>query len=176
MKLNLGCGNKKRKGYLNCDISEEVHPDKIIDLRKRLPFKEDSIEEVYLSHILEHFLEPLRILKEIYRVCENSAKVIIRVPFFSHESAFSMLDHKHFFSWTSFDALEKGHKCHWQSVGNFRILRKKLIWRKSLKIFEIFFNITPFFTRVYQEFFCWIFPAKEVYIELEVIKEGYGKD
>jgi len=166
MKLHLGCGYDKKEGYLNCDISKDVKPDKIVDMNRKLPFRDSSVDEILMNHVLEHFHEPLKILKELHRICKDGAKIKIKVPYFSSESAFSMLDHYHQFSWTSFDALDAKHPCHWQSVGNFKILKKKLIWRKQLAFFS-FFNLFP---RVYQEIFCWIFPAKELYAELEVLK------
>lgn len=166
MKLNLGCGNDKKEGYINCDISSDVKPDLCFDLNNGIPLKDNSVEEIYMSHVLEHFREPLKTLKEIYRVCRNGAVVKIKVPYFSHESAYSMLDHYHRFTYTSFDALLKGHPCHWQSVGNFFTIRKRLRWRKPLFFFELF-NFCP---RVYQELFCWAFPAKELEVELEVKK------
>ncbi len=166
-KLNLGCGNYKKEGYINCDISFDVNPDMCFDLNKGIPIENNSVEEAYMSHVLEHFHEPIEILKEIYRVCKNRAIIKIKVPYFSHESAFSMLDHYHQFTWTSFDALEKEHICHWQSVGNFKITKKILRWRKIFKPLELLFNLFP---RLYQELFCWIFPAKELEIELEVVK------
>ncbi|MGY4884211.1 MAG: class I SAM-dependent methyltransferase [Nanobdellota archaeon] len=167
IKLNLGCGRDNLKGYINCDWSDEVGADKIMDLNKRFPFKDNYADEILLSHVLEHFHEPLKILKEVYRVCKDGAIVTIRVPYFSHESAFSMLDHYHQFTWTSFDGLEENHACHWQSVGNFKTVDKKLVWRKQL-FFLSFFNLFP---RVYQELFCWIFPARELHIKLKAVKE-----
>ncbi|MCH8945295.1 MAG: hypothetical protein IIA85_00010 [Nanoarchaeota archaeon] len=44
-KLNLGCGFNKIDGYLNCDVSNEVKPDKLVDLNKKLPFKDNSVEK-----------------------------------------------------------------------------------------------------------------------------------
>ena len=166
LKLNLGCGFGKKEGYLNCDWSEDVSPDKIVNLNKRLPFDGNSVDEILLSHVLEHFQDPLKLIKEFYRVCKNKAIIKIYVPYFSHESAFSMLDHYHRFTWTSFDALEKGHPCHWQSVGSFVILKKNLRLRRQMRLFS-FFNLFP---RLYQDVFCWIFPAKELYVELQVLK------
>lgn len=167
MKIHLGCGKDYRKGYVNCDISKEVNPDRIVNLEKKLPFKDSSVDEVLMNHVLEHTIKPIEVMKEIYRICENGALVDISVPYFSSESAFSQIDHYSFFSWTTFDCLDKNHFGHWQGVGNFKTVYKKLRWRKQLKIFELIFNKFP---RVYQELFCWIFPAKDLHIKLRVIK------
>lgn len=170
--LVLGCGYKKREStkeikWINCDISAEVKPDVVCDITKKLPFKDNSVDEIFISHVLEHTREPVKVLKEFYRVCKNNALIEIRVPYFSSESAFSNLTHKSFFTWTSFDFLEPDHSCHWQGVGNFEIISKKLKWRKIFKPLELLFNMFP---RIYQELFCWWFPAKELRIKLRVVK------
>ena len=82
-----------------------------------------------------------------------------------------MLDHYHQFTYTSFDALEESHTCHWQSIGNFKIISKKLKWRKLFYPLELFFNLHPIITRIYQELFPYIFPAKELRIKLKVVKK-----
>ncbi len=167
MKLNLGCGPNKKEGYLNCDISKEVNPDKIVDLEKKLPFKDNSVEEIFASHVLEHIKNLLPLFSEFYRICKNGAILKIKVPYFSHESAFSNMTHVRFFTWTTFDFLDEKHSEHWQGVGNFKIIKKKLRWRKQLKFLEYIFGKFP---RIYQELFCWWFPAKELVVELKVIK------
>ncbi|HNV01502.1 MAG TPA: methyltransferase domain-containing protein [archaeon] len=167
MKLHVGCGFDKLEGYINCDFSKEVKPDKNFDITKKWPFKNNQVTEIIMNHTLEHTQKPIDVMKEMYRICKNEAIIKIRVPYFSSESAFSMMDHYSFYSYTTFDFLEENHPCHWQGVGNFKIIQKKLIWRKELKIFEFIFGRFP---RIYQELFCWIFPAKELYIELKVIK------
>ncbi len=168
MKLNLGCGMKKLKGFVNCDISKEVKPDKVVDITKKLPFKNNSVEEVLMSHILEHTQKPIEVMKEIYRVCKRNAIIRIYVPYFSCEAAFSMMDHYSFFSWTTFDCLDKNHVNHWQGIGNFKTMKKKLLWRRQLRLFQRLFNLFP---RVYQELFCWWFPAKDLYVVLKVVKD-----
>jgi predicted SAM-dependent methyltransferase len=166
IKINLGCGPNKLKGFVNCDWSKEMGADKVFDMNKiPWPFKDNSVSEVLMSHVLEHFHEPIKILKEIYRISQNGARIRINVPYFSHESSFSMLDHYHHFTWTSFDALEKRHPCHWQSVGNFKIVKKKL--RSRFLGEKTIFNLFP---RLYQEYLCWIFPVQGMYIELRVVK------
>jgi len=167
MKLHLGCGRDYRKGYINCDISPEVNPDKIVDLEKPLDFEDDSIEEIMINHVLEHIHDIMFVLKEFYRVCKNGAIINIQVPYFSHESAFSTMTHVRFFTWTSFDFLDAENPRHYDAVGNFKTVWKKLKWRRIFKPLELLFNISP---RVYQELFPWIFPAKELHIKLRVIK------
>ncbi|MCL5730045.1 MAG: class I SAM-dependent methyltransferase [Candidatus Pacearchaeota archaeon] len=102
MKLNLGCGNYKREGYVNCDVSEEVKPDKIIDLEKKLPFKEDTITDVYSRHTLEHIGNFIQLMEEIWRVCKNGARIEIIVPYFAHPGAFWDPTHKRFFTLRTF--------------------------------------------------------------------------
>lgn len=65
MKLHLGCGQKYLKGYLNIDFPLSKHSiqnksvaDKHINLLK-LNYPEDSIEEIRLHHVFEHFTRPI---------------------------------------------------------------------------------------------------------------------
>ena len=170
MKIHLGCGKNKKKGYVNCDISKEVNPDKIVNIEKRMPFKSSSVEEVIAEHVIEHSKEPIKVMKEIYRICKDGAIIKIKVPYFSHESAFSQIDHYSFFSLTTFDCLDKDHFGSWQGVGDFKTIKKKLKWRKGLGIFTKFFNLNYGIMRLYQEVLCWIIPAKELEVWLKIRK------
>lgn len=38
VKINLGCGNEYKKGWINVDFNKEVKADICADLSKRLPF------------------------------------------------------------------------------------------------------------------------------------------
>ena len=82
MKLHLGCGKNKLDGYINCDISSEVKPDKIVNLEKRLPFKNNSVDEIYSSHSLEHCSMNAvpAMLKDWNRVLKENGKIHVIVP------------------------------------------------------------------------------------------------
>lgn len=80
-KINLGCGKFKLEGFVNIDIDKSVNPNLVCDIRK-LPFEDDSIEEIYAGHIIEHFTieDARKVLSECLRVLEPQGKIGIVVP------------------------------------------------------------------------------------------------
>lgn len=169
MKLHLGCGRDYKKGYVNCDISQEINPDKIVDLEKPLDFKDNSVDEIIINHTLEHIKDIFALLKEIYRICENNAIIKIRVPYFASESAFSTITHIRFFSLTTFDVLDKDNPRSYDAPDvNMKVIRKQLHWSKIFFFMELL-NTFPKLLRIYQEI-PYLFPARELEIELRVIK------
>jgi predicted SAM-dependent methyltransferase len=80
--LNFGCGPAFHPEWVNID-SSTVFPDVIKhDLRRGLPFADESFDAVYGSHVLEH-LEPdaaARLLRECHRVLRPEGIVRIVVP------------------------------------------------------------------------------------------------
>lgn len=101
-KLNLGCGARKKAGFLNLDISDEFSPDIICDLEKGVPFKDDSIDEIRASHVLEHLRDTIFVMNEIWRVCKNNAIVHIEVPHQASMMAFADPTHQRVFNEESF--------------------------------------------------------------------------
>jgi predicted SAM-dependent methyltransferase len=79
-KIEIGCGSIKRKGWLTLDY--RPGPDVIWDLTRPLPFKDNSFEEIYSSHVLEHFTYPqlIFLFKELHRILMPSGKMSICVP------------------------------------------------------------------------------------------------
>ena len=57
-KLNLGCGQNILKDYVNLDAMKLDGVDVIHDLEKfPWPFKDNTFDEVYTSHTLEHLTD-----------------------------------------------------------------------------------------------------------------------
>ena len=83
MKLNLGSGNSKREGYTNIDICSLNNVDIVHDLEQiPYPFENDSADEIYMSHSLEHISmhKVQSVLKECYRILQKDKHLIIIVP------------------------------------------------------------------------------------------------
>ena len=89
MKLNLGCHNWKLSGFTNVDIDPERRPDVVADVRS-LPFDDESVDEIYAGHIIEHLSieESALALNEWKRVLKPGGTITITVPDF--EKAYDM--------------------------------------------------------------------------------------
>ena len=81
MKINLGCCDEPMEGYLNVDLNPLV-PGTLPADAMFLPFKDNSIDEVLASHLLEHFKiwDVKSALAEWYRVLKPDGIVHIIVP------------------------------------------------------------------------------------------------
>jgi len=53
LKLNLGSGPEKKEGYVNVDVMDGA--DLVHDLTNPLPYPSESVDEIFASHIIEHF-------------------------------------------------------------------------------------------------------------------------
>ena len=83
LKLNLGCGSKILEGYVNVD--KFGNPDQKVDLEVfPWPWKDNSVKEIILSHVLEHLGKDtdifLKIMQELYRISSKKAIIHINVP------------------------------------------------------------------------------------------------
>src|SRR5438045_2147683 len=95
-KLDLGCGPKKRAGYIGVDVTHYPGVDHIVDMNTQpLPFEDSSVSHVFSSHCLEHLREPMQFFREIARVAEEGAEVEIWTPYAFSNGAF-MFSHLQF--------------------------------------------------------------------------------
>lgn len=90
MRLNLGCGHDKKDGWHNVDKFAEVKPDEVADLEQLpWPWRDSSVEEVLLKHVLEHLGARtevyLGIVQELWRISQPGALIRIVVPHPRHD-------------------------------------------------------------------------------------------
>lgn len=104
IKLDLGCGARKRPGFIGVDIRLLPGVDVVHDLRNfPYPYPDNSVDEILMDNVIEHFEEPIRIMEEIYRITKNGSKICIFTPYFRSHYAFNDPTHRHFFGVSSFD-------------------------------------------------------------------------
>lgn len=79
MKINIGCNDLPLKDFVNIDFDPSVNPDLVADATK-LPYEDETVDEIYAGHLLEHFALNEYVLKEWYRVLKTGGKITITVP------------------------------------------------------------------------------------------------
>jgi len=86
MKLNLGSGETNKPDYVNVDMCGE--PDLVCDLSCfPWPWEDNSVDEVYSCHFLEHVQDFERTILEIHRILKPAGIIHFRVPHFRNPLA-----------------------------------------------------------------------------------------
>lgn len=103
-KLNLGCGQAHKPGYINADF---VPPyDLKVDVRHGLPFSDKTLELIEADNLMEHLEndEFIFLLNECHRVLVDEGRLWFRVPDALNWPDGAMGDptHKRFFTPRSF--------------------------------------------------------------------------
>lgn len=174
MKLHLGCGNDYKEGYVNCDVTNKVKVDKIVDLEKPLSmFKDNSVDEIVCNHVLEHIKNLIPLMHELYRVCKKDAVIKIKTPFYSAWGQFNDPTHVRFFTPYTFDYFNKNNYSHEvnceRDMFNIKVKLNFGIG-KSSKLNWLFNPLINLNHKFYCRFFAWIFPCAEIEYQLNVLK------
>ncbi|MBM3234369.1 hypothetical protein FJZ19_04735 [Candidatus Pacearchaeota archaeon] len=171
LKLNLGCGENILTGCINIDKISLPSVDLILDLEKTpLPFKENSVSEIRCSHILEHIVNFLPLMEELYRICKPHAIIYVSAPYFRYEGAYRDPTHVRFFTEHSFDYFQAGVKFSHYSQARFKVRKIYLRNHFISSIKNLHKKIIRFlpFKRLLNIFLWNIY--SEINYELEVIK------
>jgi len=171
--LELGCGlNKVKKDSVGVDISTLSDADVIMDIDDPpWPFDSGSFDEILCLHVFEHLNNRLAVIEEIHRVLVPGGRVIISGPHFSSVTFWNDITHRFPFSFRMFDFLEPDAKIDQQYTPvKFHILNCKIVFYSQQKIL---FPLTWFFARfpkLWEKFFVYVFPARQVEFVLEAVK------
>ena len=80
--LNLACGNRYHKDWINIDFHSSSKFVKKVNILKGLPYKDNYFDVVYSSHFIEHlsFEQVKKVITEIKRVLKPEGIIRIVVP------------------------------------------------------------------------------------------------
>lgn len=96
LKLDLGCGNNPREGFTGVDRRKFPKVDIVADLLDPWPWADGSVQEINMSHFLEHFTgtQRVHIFNEMYRVLTLGGKATIRTPYWASNRAYGDFTHQ----------------------------------------------------------------------------------
>jgi hypothetical protein len=109
MKLDLACGKNKQKGFKGVDIIPGPEIDFVWDLEKFPwePFADDSAEEIHCGRYIGYAPDLIKFMDEIWRICQDDAKVTILTPYITSVAAWSNPKFHHVLCESSFNYFNK---------------------------------------------------------------------
>ena len=98
-KLNFGCGNEIKKGWVNVDIQKRKGIDKSFNFEEYpYPFKNNTFDYVLIDNVIEHIKNPHCVIRELWRICKKNAIIEIIVPYYNSYYAHADPTHVNFFN------------------------------------------------------------------------------
>lgn len=114
-KLDLACGMNKQQGFTGVDRVKKDGVDVIYDLEKYpWPWQDESVDEIYCAHFVEHITDLVSFVNEIWRVLKVGSKAVIIAPYYNSMRAWQDPTHKRAISEATFLYFNKG----WRDLQN----------------------------------------------------------
>jgi SAM-dependent methyltransferase len=86
--LDLGCGGQKQyPGNFGVDLFPTSEVDVLADVSRALPFADDSVDRVFLVHILEHLIDFLPLVDEVHRILRPDGVAFVLSPWWKYVNA-----------------------------------------------------------------------------------------
>ena len=153
-RLDIGCGNSKMPDCTYLDVDPQAHPDILHDLNKfPYPIADNSFDEVFAKHIIEHLNDPIKFMAEMTRILKPGGTIFIATPHFSCRVAYSEPQHKLFYSYFMFPSITQGLP--------LKVLEQKITFYKSFRWSGISLLANKYPDQ-YERFWTYIFPAENV--------------
>ncbi len=122
IKLDVGGGRSALPGWLNLDCAPLPTVDIVHDLERcgevPIPLEDDSVDELLVSHVIEHIRNALPMMQELHRVAKPEAKLVIRVPHGASDDAWEDPTHVRSFFQQSFGYFSQPY--YWRADYGYR--------------------------------------------------------
>ncbi len=136
--VDIGCGAKKLNRAFGLDRRKEPGVDVLCDFEHAVPLKTNSVDVVFMSHIMEHIRDLIPFLEEVYRVCRPGAEVRVIAPYYTSRGAFRDPTHVRFITEDTFQYFES--PTDYGIKTNFQIEKIEFDMRKPFRYFPKYFQ------------------------------------
>jgi len=169
----------------------DINPTSQADVRANLdhrpwPFADACFERILCRHVLEHIADPVGFMAEVHRVARSGAIVSIVTPHFSNRYSYTDPPHRRHLAWRSFDCFtgesaqvaptfwdrvfELRHPIPSASRENHFCMRGRFLrFGRPFRWLGVQW-LANRFPDFYEHYLAFIFPARDLYVELEVTR------
>lgn len=178
--VELGCGPNKVAGAIGVDKFQDENVDVVADIEDGLPFLPDnSVDELFSRHVLEHIENLDLLIKEVYRVLKPKGVHRVIVPHFSNPHFYSDYTHRRFFGLYTFDYFADEKTKLKRKVPNFynnlqfhitkrylRFYSLRPLLNYKRRLLSMWVNRSSGAQERYEESWCYQFPCQEIHFEM----------
>lgn len=171
-RLNIGCGQDVRKGWVNLDRARLPGVDVVHDVGVLpLPFSDGSFDEVLCKDVLEH-VEYIPLLKDIHRILRDKGRLLITVPHFTSKDAYGDPTHRKLFTVHTFRYFTDRHFRSYYFDFSFSRMTARICFDRRPVYFynyllEPLVNLNERIQNVYEGSPLRLFPATNIEVRLD---------
>lgn len=168
IRLNLGCGNKRKDGFVGIDRFPCAAVDLVADITSPLPFEGSSVDAVWADNLIEHVSDIPALMQEIHRVCRHGAEVTIITPHYTSIASWNDPTHVHHLSYFSMDHFSREAVVHYTG-GGFEVAARRLSFPGGLLglLGRLAFRVSP---KWWESRLSFVFRASTLRFRLKVVK------
>lgn len=104
--IDLGCGSNKVADAWGFDCRPGPGVNVIANIEMGLPIRSDSVDVVWVRHVLEHVRDLIGLMEELSRICRSGGRVEIAVPYYTSRGAFRDPTHVRYMTEDTFQYFE----------------------------------------------------------------------
>lgn len=172
--LDVGCGRVKAPGSIGIDLNPDATAaDVLCDVNHRLPFADNSFDEIRAVHVVEHVADVIKTVSEFHRVTRPGGSIYLVTPHYSDFASWTDPTHRWHLSSFSFRYFDRVHgERHWYSRLELRprSLRIGFPWVWRLVGVGWLVNHAVWFRRFWEMYLCFFLRAKQMEFTFEVVK------
>ena len=184
--LDVGCGTAKTPGAVGIDFNPSTAADIVHDLDVYpWPLPDNAFDVIVCRHIVEHVTDLIRFMEEVHRIGRPGAQVEIVTPHFSSRFSYTDPTHLRHLSLFSLDYFvdhppfkpplisrifeTQSPVSDFYTTVRFEKLRAHLRLPRPWRVSGIQW-LANRFPHFYESYGCFIFPARDLYFTLRVVK------
>jgi len=167
--LDVGCGSNKKEGAVGIDRVKLPGVDVVHNIDQfPWPFESGTFDGIIMSQVVEHVENVLKTMEEVHRVGRPGCVVKIYTPHFSSFNSWTDPTHRWHLAYRSFDLFCENRNYVYTPV-QFKLLSRNFTFGKGLLCLPGRF-ISALSPEIYEKYFCYLFPAKDIEFSLQIEK------
>lgn len=180
--LDLGCGDDKIEGAVGLDRVPGPKIDVVHDMDVTpWPLPADHFDRVRAMNVLEHVVDLVKVMEEIWRVCRHGAEVEALMPFMNSVTFATDPTHRRAAAYRTFDYFDptKGFgKFHYTDKCRYEVLRFTyqrgncggIIGDINRRLDRVLLPLAQRNPDPYECYFTGIYPVHDIRFLLRVVK------